>query len=307
MGTNTGENFHSQLLLLWKSLFSTARMGALQSLPCALCQHIVNPSQGHGDDGMPRIKINSMGYPTMSYQSRPFLVHRRCFELINDLSSTNFRLLIDLVEPTFPQESLHDQSAFVSHGPSLQPCTSLELSEYLAKLPPEIWRIIFQYDVGRLLFVLTAASQIRRYKEVFDSIPTRRLTQRIVVLESNIVRIHVVNIGGRTYISGLSEAPGVTSGGTMSSNCHVVSNEYLAVKSDGIGLVDIAFSAANNRPVWALNTLSAWQTKYEFSIVKGADIRRVRIISDVCHFPPPRRGFFLSIVRTSPGLNMPRR
>lgn len=56
---------------------------------------------------------------------------------------------------------------------------------------------------------------------------------------------------------------------------------YLAVKSDRIGVIDIAFRATDTAPNWILGSYSGRQFPAKISIIRYADVYHLRVICDV--------------------------
>lgn len=275
-------------------------------------------------------------YPTLEYRQRSFLLHRRCHKLVEELSHLQLCRLIDLVEPTFLQHTLPPSSA---NGAFFTP-SSCHLSrgkQFLARLPAEIQDQILGYDVGRLLYVMRTASQLAiQHGENSKAIPEHRFTEETLILKGNTVRVHLVVVGGHTYVSHLSDVPsprqlfwesllilwnsprlyilliflsalllsiifaqqwksssllampalGITLYSSISLGADKKMRQdykpdnYLAVKSDEMGVIDIAFQQADARPRWILNNYACpFQAK--ISIIRCADTRRLRIIRDV--------------------------
>ncbi|WEW61474.1 hypothetical protein PRK78_006964 [Emydomyces testavorans] len=171
---------------------------------------------------------NARIFPSFEYTSRVFLIHQRCYELVEGLSHSQLYTLIDLVEPTFdifPWDLLHTSSthgAFCSPSPILLPrvgsnaeyfnsssenntrkekgCVKRTLGQLVDRLPFEIQENIFKYDIGRLLFIMRAASQLSIKNEVLVTIPENRFSETRLTVHGNMVQIHLVDIGGRIYI-----------------------------------------------------------------------------------------------------------
>lgn len=97
------------------------------------------------------------------------------------------------------------------------------------------------------------------------------------------IQIHLISIGGRSYISNLSDS--VVDCAIQGSNIKYVSREknYLAVKTDGIGVVDIAFEQEESRgqPKWILHNKCEPFAK-ELSQIRNASLQSLRIVRDVC-------------------------
>ncbi|KAI1938084.1 hypothetical protein LOZ66_003672 [Ophidiomyces ophidiicola] len=155
----------------------------------------------------------------------------------------------------------------------------MTLGQEISRLPEEIQKIIMEYDIGRLLFILETASQLANEKLDSVEIPDTRLTVTEVKLQTSSIRIHYINIGKRLYLNRVSDPIlNDTEGGQWTD---YTLEDYFAVKSDGVGIVYIAFSQKNRRPCWILNN-PAEPFDPEFSEVKGVDIRGLRVIRDVC-------------------------
>ena len=82
------------------------------------------------------------------------------------------------------------------------------LEHLLQVLPSNIWHKILKYDIGRMLYVMKATSQISALDciSILGDVPEHRFSDKIVTLHSSLVRIHLVDIGGRTYITNFSDA-----------------------------------------------------------------------------------------------------
>lgn len=103
-------------------------------------------------------------YPSAPYRERAWVLHEECLSRVLPLSTTARYQLLDLVEPTFlsrssPPASAH--GAFYSFSNSRYDQTSLDLKSMQTLLPQDVWDIVEQYDIGRLLFVLRTALQLR--------------------------------------------------------------------------------------------------------------------------------------------------
>lgn len=69
------------------------------------------------------------------------------------------------------------------------------------------------------------------------------------------IQVHIITIGGRPYISNLLHP--VDDSGTHDNirSFDLCGSKYLAVKGDGVGVVDIAFEPQQDRqPNWVLHT-----------------------------------------------------
>lgn len=148
--------------------------------------------------------------------------------------------------------------------------------------------ILEERDLRRLLFVMRTASQLPIPHRGLEAVPEHRFTEEILTLNSNMMRIHLVVVGGRTYVSHLSDAAGpVPPSHTRidkrtSQDCELDESNYLAVRSDETGVIDIAFQRTNTGPKWILKRnvhVHSFQAK--ISVIRCADTRRLRIIRDV--------------------------
>ncbi|KAJ5107064.1 hypothetical protein N7456_003739 [Penicillium angulare] len=230
--------------------------------------------------------------------------------------------LLDLVEPTFLDvwnaSPVSLEGGFTHNIPSstckrkepstLAECQPLSPSLH-EKFPPEIWDMIQQYDIGRLLFVMKVAAQLEKSALRPAFIPNDRLITGKFLLTSNILRIHLTTLGNRTYISRLEDAtvvgkiplPGslefmrswqpsilpmkvianIKKMLKMRYKDSIINDEkYLAIKSDGVGIVDLAFRRFNKKPDWILNTTTR-PFEAEIAEIRHADISRLTVISDV--------------------------
>lgn len=153
--------------------------------------------------------------------------------------------------------------------------------------------MILGYDIGRLLFVMRTAS------EITESITPRcpRFTAHTLDLTSSRVQIHLIAIGGHSYIKNLSNP--VDNGAAHDINIKCVSlygNKYLAVKSDGIGVVDIAFEQQEvGQPNWVLQN-STHPFAKELSEIKDTNFQSLRIVQDVYHSSPLYKKHSLTII-----------
>lgn len=286
------------------------KMSGFHYLPCPLCQCNINESQPnnfymfpldqkhvspkkwHWDSRFIQISNGNFQscqletYPSVSYQKRSLLFHQRCFDFVKHLSHPQLCLLIDVVEPTFLNQLLPPESkygGFSSHGSRFLPrWTMLKLFQ---RLPLEVQDMVFDYDIGCLLFVIKAASQIAAGHHGLETIPEQRLTQEKLILKHT-VWIHQIDISSQVYINCLSDTD--TTGGESgmeSHNYNLGESNYIAVKSDRIGVIDIAFKATQGRPEWILGNPSGRQFQAEISIIWYADVRQLQIIRDVITTP----------------------
>ena len=71
-------------------------------------------------------------------------------------------------------------------------------------LPPEIWNMVLRHDVGRLLLIANTASQLAGFR-IHTNIPSTRFTVDTFDLAPGLmIKIHLISIGGRSYIGNLS-------------------------------------------------------------------------------------------------------
>ena len=324
-------------------------------LVCPLCQQDVQDSKPDSyymlysdDSAFPRFFCLLVGnsessmcfdYPEKEWKQRSFLFHRKCYELAKNLTYPQIYLLIDVVEPTFLRKSLPPMT---EHGAFSQPATFPPLPwnrKLIRQLPNDILDMVLEFDIGRLLFVMSAASQITLQHRSLEIVPEQRFIQRILIMKANTIRIHLVIIGSRTYISHLSDPsqrhtiyrfisalsilililhwsihahvqsyapelfqlwfviaftcvifpsieltalPNGNTGmpGAIYQDYELGKSKYLAVKTDGIGVVDIAFSQTDNEPEWILRNYSR-PFKTEISIIRSAFVSKLRMIQDV--------------------------
>lgn len=152
-----------------------------------------------------------------------------------------------------------------------------------APLPAEVWDLVLKYDISRLLFVMRTASEIT--ESITSSCP--RFTAHTLDITSSRVQIHLIAIGGRSYIKNLSNP--VDNGVAQDINIKCVSlcgNKYLAVKRDGIGVVDIAFEQQDiGQPTWVLQN-STHPFAKGLSEIKDTNFQSLRIVQDVYHSSP---------------------
>lgn len=101
------------------------------------------------------------------------------------------------------------QSLFFQQPPN-RPGDERALERLVTPLPSDIWHKVLEYDIGRMLHVIRAASQISSTtttttlldcNAILKAAPKHRFSDHIVTLCSDTVRIHLVDIGGRTYIN----------------------------------------------------------------------------------------------------------
>ncbi|KAK2807937.1 hypothetical protein FQN50_005179 [Emmonsiellopsis sp. PD_5] len=206
-------------------------------------------------------------YTKNGYTKRLVRIHKACSRFIAGMDARQLYILLDLVEPTFffryPDSSV--DGAFNSAAQPERGFRAMQASEDSTKLgklvsglPEEIWHIIQNHGIGRLLFVMRVAAQLQ-YQENLNYRSPAVLDQRFTVdrlyLSGNTVRIHLVYLGGRCYIRRLSQPIGAIKAGEEEEVRDIVfgDSEYLAVKSDGIGVMDIAFEKDQKRQKWVFD------------------------------------------------------
>ena len=227
-------------------------------------------------------------YPSLEYIKRVWDLHKRCISLVSHLPLPNLYQLLDSVELTFLSESNPPKS---EHGvfcaqpickeepvqqpvgdnpvenpmpvPAVSHCTNPRNKHVQVEpvsLPPEIWDLVLEYDIGRLRFVIKTASQLAELDSQSQA-PSQnpRFTIEALDSTSSAVRIYVISIGGRPYIGNLSNQ--ILSSGTHDNKkCFgLCGSNFLATKSDGVGVVDIALEQKQD---------GGWSTKVGFSTIK---------------------------------------
>ena len=73
------------------------------------------------------------------------------------------------------------------------------------RLPREVWKMVQRHGIGRLFFVMNTAAQLSKLDDGILNPSDERFTINTLSLKSDQVRIHLVNIGCRTYIRRLSD------------------------------------------------------------------------------------------------------
>ncbi|EGE84052.2 hypothetical protein BDDG_06997 [Blastomyces dermatitidis ATCC 18188] len=321
-----------------------AKMDRYYYLPCPLCEHNVVISQTEHYRVLPldrtqeavmmksprwepphKIKVGDLcfiqgrSYPKISYLQRAWLLHKRCLEFVEQLSTTKLYHLLDLIEPTFlarsaPKTSVHgafyypqpkkddpnyaekvipqSETTYIDqlmsfakylwmfiHGFLLRPLPGDRQTLFFQRLPEEIWDMILEHDIGRLLFVLETASQLTGKRDTPLIIPTERFTIKESKIRSPAIRIHCRNIGRRSYIHHVSNPTDSDTEGDNLVDYMLNDSKYLAIKSDGIGVVDISFEQRNGQPHWALDT-PVRPFHAEISEIRATELQCLRIICD---------------------------
>lgn len=82
------------------------------------------------------------------------------------------------------------------------------------------------------------------------------------------------------------EPTGLRRGGTRSRDYKLNGSGFLAVKGDGIRVIDIALSAPDANPEPILNNHAGWAPRPEISTIRCDDMRHLRIIRHVSDFDP---------------------
>ena len=166
-------------------------------------------------------------YPALGYMRRMWLIHKRCLDFVKHLSLPKIYLLLHLIEPSRLSQSIPPSTphgAFYteptlrrSRRKAVQKASRVGLHTAIPKktqangssgglpfLSSEIWDMILQHGIGRLLFIMRIASQLVPLNITQHSIPDTRFTAGVLDLQSPILQIHLVNIGERQYVGHLS-------------------------------------------------------------------------------------------------------
>ena len=246
-------------------------------------------------------------YPALGYMRRMWLLHKRCLDFVSHLSLPKIYLLLHLIEPSLLSLSIPPgtpHGAFYteptlrrSRRKAVQNVSRAGLHSAIPKktqtngssgglpfLSPEIWDMILQHDIGRLLFIMRIASQLAPLSITQHSIPDTRFTVEALDLQSPVLQINLVNIGQRQYIGYLSNpADCQKQTDNAKIKCYDISkNDYLAVKTDTIGVVDIAFELSDHtgQPKWLLRGTTR-PFEAEISQIRDVNLRSFRMIRDV--------------------------
>ncbi|KAF3482031.1 uncharacterized protein GIQ15_04790 [Arthroderma uncinatum] len=225
------------------------------------------------------ILFHTLRFEEVEYSRRGVLMHRRCLGFVQRLPEGKLRRLLDVIEPTFLCDSTGLES---ENGAFYYPRSELEKGQSgdvdLARLPVEIRNMISGYDVGRLEFLVRLAGQLAKPHIEPLTIPDTRFDIAIVEIPGTIMRIHLIDLGGRSYICCVSDP---ASGDTrqLYRDYEFGESRYLAIKTDGIGVVDMALDESNGRPNWIFNHSTRPFGK-EISRVRDADLHKLRVISD---------------------------
>lgn len=140
---------------------------------------------------------------------------------------------------------------------------------------------------SHMCFVMRAASQLSRLDTAQRSIPNLRFKVEVLDFSSSLVQIHTIKIGGRAYISHLSNSSNNNhTTQVTSTRCYGLTwSNSLAVKGDGIGIVDIAFEQQDGQPNWIFGNPTQ-PFSMELRQIKDANLQNLRIIRDVCSHHP---------------------
>ena len=160
----------------------------------------------------PRFNFNP--YNQNMFRRRGYCIYFRCREIVRHLSDDQIPLLVDLIEPTFFPHTLHKEVLRTIHGAFSSEDLTLPPRQWplslLRRLPVEIQDMVLERDIGRMLLVMRTASYIANLPPDRCALSKERMEQWMVETRSHdMLRIHLTEIGGRRYISGLLSLPGV--------------------------------------------------------------------------------------------------
>lgn len=205
-----------------------------------------------------------------------------------------FSRLLDLIEPTFLPPSTGpaaDHGGFYFDGPNNSTTNSagidIDVKKRMSKLSTEAWELISKYDVGRLEFLVRLAAQLQPLSTSPLLISDSRSEFKTVDVRGDTVRIHLVRVGGRVYISHLSD-PDEDATKKHDRNTLLYrdywfgDSKFLAVKTDSIGVVDIALDESGGRSNWIFHHPTAPFQK-QISRVRNADLHTLRLVCDVSY------------------------
>ena len=261
---------------------------------------ILNKKPVYNKNGLIEVDGHRIGwdiqYPKLSCMAKTWVFHTRCVSFVNHLPRQTLYQLLDLVEPTV----LHPPSTPSSqHGAfNAQPGIGVGTGDSVkapASVPADIWDMVLQYDVGRLLFVMKTASQLTGSGTLSRSPPSSfskrekrqmpRFTISTLDLTGPVVQIHLISIGGRPYVSDISNT--VRGSGTHDNKklFDLRERKYFAIKSDGVGVVDIASEQQQDgQPKWVLKH-STHPFNMEVCQIRDANFIGLHIIQDVSSCP----------------------
>lgn len=269
-----------------------------QSRSCNSLQE--QPQHAGGQVFVQGVLVQHRRFPGVRYTDRAVLIHCRCLSFISHLAPGSVSRLLDLIEPTFLSSStglvdIHGAFHVDTTASSAGVDTGVDVRRGISTLPNEVWNLISNYDVGRLEFLVRLAAQL----QTLDVSPLVMLDSRFeletVDVRGDTVRIHLVRVGGRAYISHLSDPDKVREDEyeyeheyekedkkytLQYKDYRFGDSTFLAVKTDGIGVVDLALDESDGRPNWIFDHPTAPFDK-QISRVRDADLHRLRLVCDV--------------------------
>ena len=217
------------------------------------------------------------------------------------------------------------QSKLASSSPS---SVMKGLAALIRKLPCQVRCLISDIGCGRMFFIMDVADWMAQGNR-----GTARLRERFAVeklpLTGTKIQLNLVHLGGRTYIQRFADVPAqqaekkskavkgkpktrkerkaaeqaALSAAQSKDNSEnqVVfdlvdkKNSFFAVKTDGVGIVDVAFDETSLGPKWKLGHQTA-PFDHWVSQVRNADLSELQVLTDVSIF-------FLYLIKTH--TNMP--
>ncbi|EGD95944.1 hypothetical protein TESG_03405 [Trichophyton tonsurans CBS 112818] len=214
-------------------------------------------------------------FPGVTYTDRAVLIHCRCLSIISHLGPGSVSRLLDLIEPTFLPSStgpVDEHGAFHVDGPNTiitanSASIDIDVRKGISKLPNEVWNLISTFEL-----------------ETVD-------------VRGDTVRIHLVRVGGRVYISHLSDPDDDASTPPKEHDRNTLpyrdyrfgDSTFLAVKTDSIGVVDLALDESDGRPNWIFDHPTT-PFKKQISRVRDADLHRLRLSMKCRAILPTNRG-----------------
>ena len=169
------------------------------------------------------------------------------------------------------------------------------LQNALLRLPQEIWDMVETFGFERLVFAMRVAWQIEGLKYITPINRTQRFDTETLSLKSDYLRIHVIRLGGRRYISSLSDPResdpqenshmrSIRSQFELSTHDYDLNGStYLAIKSDDIGVIEIAIRRIESGPDRLLRNKRTLMTT-QISEARDVNLRELRFITDVREF-----------------------
>lgn len=102
-------------------------------------------------------------YLKLSCMAKTWVLYSRCISFVSHLPRQILHQLLDLVEPTVlhPPSTPSSQHGAFAAQPGIGIGTEASVKAP-ASVPANIWDMVLQYDIGRLLFVMRTASQFAR-------------------------------------------------------------------------------------------------------------------------------------------------